>query len=169
MMPGVRSGTGAVVVVVVVTGTVVVVDVATVVVVTGAVVVVMAVGTAVAVVVAGAAAVAGAAGGHESASARGVSLSVNTVATTARAMTMAVPRPTPRRRTISRDATPVATRSNPRVTSTEMLAPVTGNWQTTKRDPTAAVGPKVLVSAQRSDNSESVATGTERCDALAPK
>lgn len=95
VMLGVRSGTGVVVVVVVVVGGTVVV-----VVVDGAPVVV--------VVVAGAGTAAGAVGGHESASARGASLKVSTVAPTAKAMTMAAPWPTPRRWTISRDTMPVA-------------------------------------------------------------
>lgn len=126
MMPGVRSGTGAVVVVVVVGGTVVVVVGKTVVVVDGEAVVVVT-GVVVVVLVAKTGAAAGAEGGHESASARGASLNVSTVATMARAMIMAAPRPTPRRRTIRTDTMPVATRSNPSATSVEMLAPVTGN------------------------------------------
>ena len=130
-MPGVRSGTGAVVVVVVVGGTVVVVVDDSVVVVDGAAVVVVA-GAVVVVLVAKTGVTAGAVGGHESASARGASLNVGTVAAMARAMSMAVPRPTPRRRTISRDTMPVATNSDPSATSVEMLAPVTGNWQPTR-------------------------------------
>jgi hypothetical protein len=110
-MLGVRSGTGAVVVVVVGGGVVV-------------------------VVVAGVRMAGGAVGGQESASARGASLKVSTVVPTAKAMTKAAPRPTPRRRTTNRDTAPVATRSNPSVTSTEMLAPVTGSGQFKKYDRT---------------------------------
>ena len=91
------------------------------------VVVVVVGGTVVVVVVAGVKTTGGAVGGHESASARGASLNVSTVAPTASAMTMAAPRPTPRRRTISRDTMPIATRSTPSVASIEMLAPVTGS------------------------------------------
>jgi hypothetical protein len=156
---GVRSGTGVVVVVVVVGGTVVVVVVIVVVVVVdGAAVVV--------VVVAEAIATAGAVGGHESASARGASLNVSTVAPTARAMTMARPRPTPRWRAISRSTMPVATRSNASVTNIEILAPVTGSWQPTARDSTAVRADRDWFRSTFRPQRKSVATGTERWDAL---
>ncbi len=95
------------------------------------------------VVVPTAAATAGAVDGHESASARVAPLKLSTVVPTARVMTIPATRDTPRRRTISRSTTPVATRRNARVTSIEMLAPVTGSSQGTPRDATTLVSTQV--------------------------
>jgi len=94
------------------------------------------------VVVPTAAATAGAVGGHESAPAGGAPLNVSTVVPTARVMTIPATRQTPRRRTISRNTMPLATRRTARITCIEMLAPVTGSSQGMPHDATTRYRPR---------------------------
>ena len=131
VMLGVRSGTGVVVVVVVVGGTVVVVVVGAVVlvvVVVGAVVLVV-------VVVAGTRAAAGALDGHEDCAPARTSLVVSTIVPTAKARTMTAAGPRRRRRTIHTSATPAAMRRSASITNVSMLAPVKASEQFTRWKP----------------------------------